>query len=223
MTPDPLPVRIRVLLADDQTLLRAGMRLIVDAAPDLVVVGEVGTGQDAVRRAGEADVVVMDIQMPGLDGIEATRLITADPARAHTSVLILTTFEIDEYVLQALQAGASGFLGKTAEPDDVRRAIRTVAVGDSLLSPIATATVIRTYLDRPQRPRGLDLDLPVTAREREIVTLVAAGWSNDEIAAHLVISPSTVKTHVNRAMTKLDVRTRAQLVVVAYQRGLAAL
>lgn len=213
---------IRVLLADDQALLRAGMRLIVDSAADLEVVGEAGTGREAVRLADRADVVLMDIRMPDLDGLAATRLITEDDRLAGTRVLVLTTFEIDEYVFQALRAGAGGFLGKSAEPEQVRAAIRIVARGDALLSPAATATLIHRFLDQPQpaqdvRPQRLAL---LTEREREVVTLVAVGLSNDEIARRLVVSPATAKTHVNRAMAKLDARSRAQLVVIAYRTGL---
>jgi len=216
---------IRVLLADDQALLRAGLRMIVDATPDLAVVGEAATGQEAVRLAADADVVLMDIRMPDLDGLAATRMITSDSALAATRVLILTTFEIDEYVFQALRAGASGFLGKSAEPDEVRAAIRTVAAGDSLLSPAATRSLIAQFLAGPEHVSASTAErlAVLTDREREILALVAEGMSNDEIAQHLVVSPSTVKTHVNRAMAKLGARDRAQLVVIAYQSGLVTL
>jgi DNA-binding NarL/FixJ family response regulator len=210
---------IRVLLADDQALVRAGLRMIVEATPDLAVVGEVATGREAVARAAEAEVVLMDIRMPDLDGLTATRMICADPALAGTRVLVLTTFEIEEYVVEALRAGAGGFLGKGAEPDEVRAAIRTVARGDALLSPVATGALIRRFLARPDRPVDpASTALAVlTDREREVVGLVADGLSNAEIAARLVVSEATVKTHVNRAMAKLGARSRAQLVVIAYR------
>jgi DNA-binding NarL/FixJ family response regulator len=215
---------IRVLLADDQTLIRAGFRVLVDSAPDLEVVGEATTGREAVDRARSlrADVVLMDIRMPDLDGIEATRLITADEDLAGVRVLILTTFEIDENVLRALRAGASGFLSKGVEPADLLDAIRLVAAGEALLSPKATRSLIARFLDQPEpgalhAPARLD---QLTDREREVLALVAGGLSNDEIAERLYVSPLTAKTHVNRAMTKLGARDRAQLVVIAYQSGL---
>jgi DNA-binding NarL/FixJ family response regulator len=212
---------IRVLLADDQALVRAGLRMIVEATPDLAVVGEAATGREAVALAGRAQVVLMDIRMPDMDGLSATRLICADPALAGTRVLVLTTFEIEEYVLEALRAGAGGFLGKGAEPDEVRAAIRTVARGDALLSPAATGALIRRFLSRPPRPAAPALTA-LTDREREVVALVADGLANAEIADRLVVSPATVKTHVNRAMAKLGARSRAQLVVIAFQAGLGA-
>jgi DNA-binding NarL/FixJ family response regulator len=215
---------VRVLLADDQDIVRAGLRLMVDSAPDLTVVGEAATGAQAVRLARQerADVVLMDIRMPELDGLAATRRITADEALAGVKVLILTTFEVDEYVFEALRAGASGFLGKSARPEALIDAIRTVARGDSLLSPVATRGLIARYLALAGRgtPARSDLLDSLTEREREMVTLVATGMSNTEIAEHLTLSPLTVKTHVNHAMTKLGARDRAQLVVVAYQAGL---
>jgi len=215
---------IRVLLADDQTLIRAGFRVLVDSAPDLEVVGEATTGREAVdlARSLRADVVLMDIRMPELDGIEATRLITADEDLAGVRVLILTTFEIDENVLRALRAGASGFLSKGVEPADLLDAIRLVAAGEALLSPGATRSLIARFLQQPEpgaRPSPERLG-SLTDREREVLTLVAAGLSNDEIAERLYVSPLTAKTHVNRAMTKLGARDRAQLVVIAYQSGL---
>ncbi|MFI5833365.1 response regulator [Micromonospora sp. NPDC051300] len=215
---------VRVLLADDQTLIRAGFRALIDSAPDLLVVGEAATGREAVERARatRADVVLMDIRMPDLDGLAATREITADEDLAGVKVLILTTFEVDEYVFEALRAGASGFLGKGVEPVELLDAIRTVAGGEALLSPKATRGLITRFLAQPEpRPGATPERLRVlTEREREVVALVAAGLSNEQIAQRLVVSPLTAKTHVNRAMAKLDVRDRAQLVVIAYQSGL---
>ncbi|WP_433053073.1 response regulator [Dactylosporangium sp. CS-033363] len=215
---------IRVVLADDQALIRSGFKVFVEAAEDVLVVGEAATGRQAVEfvRAEQVDVVLMDIRMPELDGLAATRLITGDPALAGVRVLILTTFEVDEYVFEALRAGASGFLGKGAEPEELLAAIRTVHRGESLLSPAATRSLITRFLAEPARaPRG-DRKLVglLTEREREVVRLVATGMSNDEIAGHLVVSPHTAKTHVNRAMTKLGAHDRAQLVVIAYEWGL---
>jgi DNA-binding NarL/FixJ family response regulator len=219
-------VTIRVVVADDQPLLRTGFKALIASAPDLEVVGEAGDGREAVRlaRAAQADVVLMDIRMPVLDGIAATRLITGDEDLAGVRVLILTTFEIDEYVFAALRAGASGFLGKSAEADELLAAIRTVSRGDALLSPAATRSLIGRFLATPSAPpmdaetsRGL---AALTDREREMTVLVAAGLSNDEIAARLVLSPATVKTHVNRAMVKVGARDRAQLVVFAHRAGL---
>jgi DNA-binding NarL/FixJ family response regulator len=215
---------IRVLLADDQHLIRAGFRALIDSAPDLEVVGEAGNGREAVAlaRSARADIVLMDIRMPELDGIEATRLITADEDLAGVRVLILTTFEIDENVLRALRAGASGFLSKSVQRAELLDAIRIVAGGEALLSPKATHTLIARYLDTPE-PMPLpspDQLSGLTGRERETLALVAAGLSNDDIAERLYVSPLTAKTHVNRAMTKLGVRDRAQLVVIAYQSGL---
>jgi DNA-binding NarL/FixJ family response regulator len=217
-------VTIRVLLADDQTLIRAGFRVLIDSAPDLEIVGEASTGREAVdlARSTRADVVLMDIRMPELDGLEATRQITADDDLAGVRVLILTTFEIDENVLLALRAGASGFLSKGVEPDDLLDAIRTVAAGDALLSAGATRSLIARFLSQPE-PDPLPTPAVLaglTDREREVLVLVAAGLSNDDIAEKLYVSPLTAKTHVNRAMTKLAARDRAQLVVIAYQSGL---
>jgi len=215
---------IRVLLADDQDIVRAGLRLMIDSAPDLTVVAEAATGRQAVHLARQehVDVVLMDIRMPELDGLAATRRITADGELAEVKVLILTTFEVDEYVFEALRAGASGFLGKSARPDALIEAIRTVARGESLLSPVATRGLIARYLDLADRGRSADSGLldGLTDREREIVALVATGMSNADIAGHLTLSPLTVKTHVNHSMTKLGARDRAQLVVLAYQAGL---
>jgi DNA-binding NarL/FixJ family response regulator len=221
-------VTIRVVVADDQPLLRTGFRALIASAPDLEVVGEAGDGREAVRlaRAAQADVVLMDIRMPVLDGIAATRLITGDEDLAGVRVLILTTFEIDEYVFEALRAGASGFLGKSAEADELLAAIRTVSRGDALLSPVATRTLISRFLAAPSEPAPMDEAArrglaAITDREREITVLVATGLSNDEIAAKLVLSPATVKTHVNRAMAKVGARDRAQLVVFAHRAGLS--
>ena len=219
---------IRVVVADDQPLLRTGFKALIATAPDLDVVGEAGDGREAVRlaRAARADVVLMDIRMPVLDGIAATRLITADEDLAGVRVLILTTFEIDEYVFEALRAGASGFLGKSAEADELLNAIRTVSRGDALLSPTATRSLIGRFLAMPSAAPPMDEAASrglaaLTDRERELTVLVSSGLSNDEIAAKLVLSPATVKTHVNRAMVKVGARDRAQLVVFAHRCGLA--
>ena len=215
---------IRVLLADDQALIRAGFRVLVEAADDLQVVGEATDGQQAVdlARRERADVVLMDIRMPGVDGLEATRRISADEDLAGVKVIILTTFESDEYVYQALRAGASGFLVKDTEPAELIQAIRVVARGDALLSPSVTRRLITDIASRPERlPAGDHKSLAgLTDREREVLALVAEGLSNDEIAARLFLSPLTSKTHVSRIMTKLNARDRAQLVVIAYESGL---
>jgi DNA-binding NarL/FixJ family response regulator len=215
---------VRVLLADDQALLRATFRLLLDATDDIEVVGEAATGAEAVAmtRSTRADLVLMDIRMPDMDGIEATRRITADDALAGVRVLMLTTFEADDLVLGALRAGASGFLGKGVEPEALIDAIRTVAAGDRLLSPAATRAVVQRLLEQPepQVPAPVPGFADLTEREREITTLVAAGLSNTEIAERLFISPATAKTHVNRAMMKTAARDRAQLVYLAYQAGL---
>jgi DNA-binding NarL/FixJ family response regulator len=214
---------IRVLLADDQALIRAGFRLILDTASDIEVVGEATDGAEAVRlaRSERADIVLMDIRMPNVDGLEATRRIAADDDLAGVKVVILTTFESDEYVYQALHAGASGFLVKDTEPAELLQAVRVAARGDALLSPSVTRRLITDIASRPQRPRTPSVELTaLTEREREVLTLVAAGLSNDEIAARLFLSPLTAKTHVSRIMTKLNARDRAQLVVMAYESGL---
>ncbi|WAZ22997.1 response regulator transcription factor [Streptomyces cinnabarinus] len=216
---------IRVLLADDQALLRATFRILIDSCPDLEVVGEASDGAEALEltRAHHPDVVLMDIRMPGTDGLSGTSAICADPALAATRVLILTTFETEDYVAQALRAGASGFLGKDVTADALLAGIRTVASGDSLLSPGATRTLITRFLTSPAP--GTQLAPPerlaeLTGREREVMALAAEGKSNAEIAELLVVSPLTVRTHIHRAMTKLNARDRAQLVVIAYQTGL---
>ncbi|MFE2614202.1 response regulator [Micromonospora chalcea] len=214
---------VRVVLADDQTIVRAGFRALLDLTDDLVVVGEVADGQEAVAcaRRTRPDIVLMDIRMPVLDGLQATRQIVADPHLDRVRVLVLTTFEIDEYVFEALRLGASGFLLKVVEPDELCAAIRVVAAGHSLLAPAVTRRVIDEFSRlRGQRVGVERLDV-LTDREREVVALVAAGLSNDEIGARLLMSPLTAKTHISRAMTKLDVHDRAQLVVLAYETGLA--
>jgi DNA-binding NarL/FixJ family response regulator len=216
---------ISVLLADDQALVRAGFRALLDAEPDIQVVAEAADGLEAVKQAQQTrpDVVLMDIRMPGVDGLEATRRIAADPALAATKVVILTTFELDEYVFEALRTGASGFLVKDTEPVDLLRGIRAVAAGDGLLSPSVTRRVIGEFAGSAARGRPAEppvrLD-QLTDREREVLVLVAEGLSNDGIAARLVISPATAKTHVSRTMIKLGARDRAQLVVYAYEAGL---
>jgi DNA-binding NarL/FixJ family response regulator len=216
---------IRVVLADDQALIRAGFRVLLSGIDDIEVVGEASDGAQAVdvARRCRADVVLMDIRMPGVDGLEATRRIGADEDLAGVRVLILTTYEADEYVYQALRNGASGFLVKDTEPEDLVHAIRVVAAGDALLSPGITRRLIADLVSRP-RPSQAQLRPQVlaglTGREREVLAQVAAGLSNDEIAAVLYLSPLTVKTHVSRMMTKLGVRDRAQLVVLAYESGL---
>ncbi|TJZ56803.1 response regulator transcription factor [Streptomyces piniterrae] len=217
---------IRVLLADDQALLRGTFRMLIDSVPDMEVVAEAATGREAIAlaRSHRADLVLMDIRMPDLDGLAATRLISEDEDLAGVKVLVLTTFENEEYVAEALRAGASGFLGKGINPDELLEAIRVVAAGDSLLSPTATKALIARFLAQPEPPCRAAPPQPVaplTPREREVVTLVAAGLSNDEIAERLFVTPVTAKTHANRAMTKLGARDRAQLVVIAYQTGLA--
>jgi DNA-binding NarL/FixJ family response regulator len=218
-------VTIRVLLADDQALLRQTFRILLSAAPDMEVVGEAADGKEATElaRAHHPDVVVMDIRMPGTDGLAATEAICGDPELTGTRILILTTFETDEYVARALRAGASGFLGKTASTDQLLAGIRTIASGDALLSPQATRALITRFLaapepDRQLAPPGSLADL--TDREREVMTLAAQGCGNDEIAAKLYLSTHTVRTHIHRAMMKLHARDRAQLVVIAYQSGL---
>jgi DNA-binding NarL/FixJ family response regulator len=212
-----------VLIADDQALLRGSFRVLVDLTPDLRTVGEAGTGAEAIALARELhpDVVLMDIRMPDVDGIAATRRICADPELAGTRVLILTTFDIDDYVYGALRAGASGFLLKDAPPDDLLAAIRVVAAGDSLLAPRVTRRLIAEFAHRPEPTRvvGTSLD-GVTGREREVLLLVARGLSNGEIADRLTLSLPTVKTHIGRLLAKLNARDRAQLVIAAYESGL---
>jgi DNA-binding NarL/FixJ family response regulator len=216
---------ISVLLADDQALVRAGFRALLNAEPGIEVVAEAADGLEAVRlaRLTRPDVVLMDIRMPGVDGLEATRRIAAEPALSGTRVVILTTFELDEYVFEALRTGASGFLVKDTEPVELLRGIRAVAAGDALLSPSVTRRVIGEFATAGARSRPADPPRELgqlTDREREVMVLVAEGLSNDEIAARLVISPATAKTHVSRTMIKLGARDRAQLVVYAYEAGL---
>jgi len=218
---------ITVLVVDDQPLVRQAVRDILTDSGDIAVVGEAADGHEAVRAvaATSPDVVVMDIRMPQLDGIAATAQICAGPSAGTTRVLVLTTFEDDEYVVAALRAGASGFVGKGAEPDDIVRAVRTVHLGEALLSSAATTALVRRFVqqhvprDDAWQRDGLDR---LTGREREVLLLVAAGQTNQEIAAGLVISTHTAKTHVNRIMTKLHVRDRAHLVILAYESGLVA-
>lgn len=214
---------IRVLVADDQDLVRAGLVALVGSAPDMDVVGEAADGDAAVAAAAEhhPDVILMDIRMPGTDGIAATERIASDPDLADVKVVVLTTFEMDEYVVAALRAGASGFLGKGTRPAELLDGIRTVVAGEALLSPKATRALIGHVLDRAAPPSVSTAALTtLTPREHEIVGLVAQGLSNEQIAAELYVSPLTAKTHVNRAMAKLGARDRAQLVVFAYQAGL---
>ena len=213
---------IRVLLADDQALVRAGFRALLDAEDDIEVVGEAGDGEEAVHLAVELvpDVVLMDIRMPGMDGLEATKRIAADERLGGVRIVILTTFEVDEYVFEAIRAGASGFLVKDTEPADLLRAVRAVAGGEALLSPSVTRRVIEEFATRSKHPAPAEALEVLTEREREVMALVAEGLSNDEIAERLFLSPATAKTHVSRAMVKLGVRDRAQLVVLAYETGL---
>jgi DNA-binding NarL/FixJ family response regulator len=211
---------IRVLLVDDQPLIRSGFRALLDAEDDIEVVAEAADGAQGVElaRRHQPDIALVDIQMPVLDGIEATRRIAADPALTNTHVVILTNYGLDEYVFNALKAGAAGFLVKDIQPEDFLHAVRVAARGDALLAPSITRKLIDRYVSRPPHANG---DLPqLTHREREAVVLVAHGLSNDEIASRMVISPLTAKTHVNRAMMKLHARDRAQLVVIAYETGL---
>ena len=213
---------IRVVIADDQALVRAGFRVLLDSAPDIEAVGEAANGAEAVAKAQEQrpDVVLMDIRMPVMDGLEATRRIAADELLAGVRVLVLTTFELDEYVFEALAAGASGFLLKNTDPVELLRAVRVVAEGEALLSPSVTRRLIAEFATRP-RPGGVPVELAgLTDREREVMALAALGLSNEEIAERLVVSPATARTHVSRAMVKLGARDRAQLVVFAYQSGL---
>jgi DNA-binding NarL/FixJ family response regulator len=213
---------IKVLLADDQALVRAGFRALLDAQSDIDVVGEAADGAEAVRLAHQTlpDIVLMDIRMPVLDGLEATRQIAADARLTDVRIVILTTFDLDEYVFEALRVGASGFLVKDTEPVDLLRGVRAVAGGDALLSPGVTRRLIEEFASRSRAPLApMSLDV-LTDREREVMALVGAGLSNEDIATRLFVSPATAKTHVSRAMIKLGARDRAQLVVFAYEAGL---
>ncbi len=213
---------IRVVLADDQGLVRAGLRALLDAEHDIEVAGEAANGTEAVELATRLrpDVVLMDIRMPGTDGLEATRMITGQPELAGIKVIVLTTFDLDEYVFEAVRIGASGFLVKDTEPAELLRGVRAVAAGDALLSPSVTRRLIGEFAARSRQTRPAELLESLTEREREVVALVGEGLSNDDIATRLVVSPATAKTHVSRAMVKLQVRDRAQLVVMAYETGL---
>jgi DNA-binding NarL/FixJ family response regulator len=213
---------ISVVIADDQTLVRSGFRALLDAQDDIAVTGEAADGEAAVRVALDVrpDVVLMDIRMPGVDGLTATRRIVSDERLANVKVVILTTFDLDEYVFEAIRSGANGFLVKDTEPEELLRAVRSVVAGDALLSPSVTRRLIEEFAIRAKEPEGVpDLDL-LTEREREVVGLVAEGLTNDEIAQRLIMSAATAKTHVSRAMIKLGARDRAQLVVFAYESGL---
>lgn len=214
---------IRVVLADDQGLVRAGFRALLDAQDDIEVVGEAADGEAAARLAAELspDIVLMDIRMPGMDGLAATRRIADDERSATVRVVVLTTFGLDEYVFEAIRSGASGFLVKDTEPEELVQAVRVVASGDALLSPGVTKKLIAEFAARAKEPRSIEGLEELTDREREVLALVAEGLSNDEIGERLIVSPATAKTHVSRAMGKLGARDRAQLVVIAYESGLA--
>jgi DNA-binding NarL/FixJ family response regulator len=219
----PTAAGVRVVLADDQPLIRAGLRMLLDAEDDIEVVGEAADGAAAIAlvRRLVPDVVVMDVRMPGVDGLEATRTIAADDSLAAVKVVVLTTFDLDEYVFEALRSGATGFLLKDSEPVELVRAVRLASTGEALMSPSVTRRLIAEFASRPEhRPVDTRALRDLTDREREVVALVAGGLSNEEIAETLFISPATARTHVSRAMTKLAARDRAQLVVIAYESGL---
>jgi DNA-binding NarL/FixJ family response regulator len=213
---------IRVLLADDQALVRAGFRALLDAQDDIEVVGEAGDGEAALRMVADLtpDLVLMDIRMPGVDGLSATRQIAADERLAGVRVVILTTFSLDEYVFEAIRSGASGFLVKDTDPAELLQAVRVVAAGEALLSPSVTRRLIEEFAARAKEPHAASDLHRLTDREREVVALVGEGLSNEEIGERLVVSPATAKTHVSRAMRELRARDRAQLVVIAYESGL---
>ncbi|WP_336048888.1 response regulator transcription factor [Streptomyces sp. CA2R101] len=213
---------IRVLLADDQLLVRSGFKVLLDAQPGVEVVAEAGDGQQALAAVREhrPDIVLMDIRMPVVDGLVATRRITEDPRLPEVKVVMLTTFELDEYVFEAIRSGASGFLVKDTEPEELVRAVRAVVAGDALLSPGVTRRLIAEFAARSKEPAAADALSALTDREREVMALVGIGLSNEEIARRLVVSPLTAKTHVSRTMVKLGARDRAQLVVLAYESGL---
>jgi len=213
---------IRILLADDQTLIRAGFRALLDAEPDMEVVGEAGTGRDAVSLAArdKPDVILMDIRMPDDDGLTASRKILSDPNLTGTRIIILTTFELDEYIAEAVRAGAAGFLVKDTEPAELIRAVRVVHDGDALLSPSVTRRIMAQLASQSRAAAKVIPLKHVTEREREVLALVGEGLNNAEIAERLFITPLTAKTHVSRIMTKLMVRDRSQLVVLAYESGL---
>lgn len=214
---------IRVLVADDQALVRAGFVALLDAQDGIAVIAEADTGAAALAAARELmpDVVLMDIRMPEMDGLAATRAIAADPALANVRVVVLTTFELDEYVFEAMRAGASGFLVKHTEPAELVRAVRVVAEGEALLSPSVTRTLVSEFAARTKQPTGPSTPLAeLTAREREVMALVAEGLTNSEIGERLFMSPATARTHVSRILTKLGARDRTQLVVMAYESGL---
>ncbi|MFE0381678.1 response regulator [Streptomyces inhibens] len=213
---------IRVLLADDQLLVRAGFKALLNAQPDIEVVAEAADGQQALAAVREhrPDIVLMDIRMPVVDGLVATRRITEDPQLPEVKVVMLTTFELDEYVFEAIRSGASGFLVKDTEPEELVRAVRAVVAGDALLSPGVTRRLIAEFAARSKEPADAGTLSELTEREREVMALVGIGLSNEEIARRLVVSPLTAKTHVSRTMVKLGARDRAQLVVLAYESGL---
>jgi DNA-binding NarL/FixJ family response regulator len=216
---------VRIVVADDQALLRASFRILIDSQPDLETVGEAGTGTEAVSlaRQHKPDVILMDIRMPAMDGIEATRQITTNPGTSGARVLILTTFDLDEYVFAALRAGASGFVLKDTQPGDLLTAVRVIAAGEALLSPAITRRLISEFVRRPEpasRPPAALSE--ITDREQEVLTLIGLGLSNTEIAEQLLVTISTVKAHVGRLLMKLGARDRAQLVIAAYNAGLVA-
>jgi DNA-binding NarL/FixJ family response regulator len=220
---DEASAPIRMLIADDQALVRSGMRMLVDSADDIEIVGEASTGTMAVQLAHELvpDIVLMDIRMPEMDGVEATRRIGADPSTRDVRVLVLTTFDLDEYVFNALRAGASGFILKDADPDELLDAIRVVAGGETLLAPAVTSRLVAEFVRQPSAEKPVPADLNgLTERELEVLGLAGRGLSNAEIGAELFISPATAKTHVGRVLQKLGARDRAQLVVIAYESGI---